>query len=254
MLLERAGAQTVAVGFGVVERNGSHVQKRRHRAGQHHEARVVVHALVQMLHVGACLAHAGCGLLGDARHEVQIEPLAILVRQRVDDGVLQLGHGVVALAERLAHVVVVAFGRYLHRPVAQIVVEQLIELVATRRRPEELEPDGVLHLVLEARDEAVRVLLAGLQKVVQHEDGPPHVILHVFDVADEQVGVAPCHAAASEVVLERVGAAAAGGAVARAAAAGEAGRHGVGKPTFHGQVARHVVVTQHALHGIVVVE
>ena len=71
---------------------------------------------------------------------------------------------------------------------------------------------------------------------------------------DEQVGVAPCHAAASEVVLERVGAAAAGGAVARAAAAGEAGCYGVGKPALHGQVARHVVVTQHALHGIVVVE
>ena len=95
-----------------------------------------------------------------------------------------------------------------------------------RRRSEELESDGVFYLALQAAYELARVFGARLQEVVQHEDGSPHMVLHVLDVADEQLRIAPRHAATSEVVLERVGAAAAGGAVARAAAAGEACRHG----------------------------
>ena len=58
-----------------------------------------------MLHVGTGFANACCGLLGDARHEVQIESRAVWMTQRIDDGVFQLLHGVVALAERLAHIV-----------------------------------------------------------------------------------------------------------------------------------------------------
>ena len=108
--------------------------------------------------------------------------------ERIDDGVFQLLHRVVALAEGLAHVVVVAFGRNLHRPAVEVVVEQRVEVVALRRRSEELEPDGVLHLAGEAVDEAVRVIGTCLQEVVEHEDGPPHVFLHVLDVADEQLG------------------------------------------------------------------
>ena len=46
MLLERASTQLVAVLLRVVERDGPHVQKRRHRRGQHHETRVVINALV----------------------------------------------------------------------------------------------------------------------------------------------------------------------------------------------------------------
>ena len=207
-----------------------------------------------MLHVGTGFAHAGGGLLGDTRHEVQVEALAVGVRQRVDDGVFQLAHGVMALAERLAHVVVMAFRGNFHRPALQVLVQHGVEIVAARRRAEELEPDGVLHLTAQAFDEFLRVLRAGLQEVVQHEDGPPYMLLHVLDVADEQLRVAPGHAPAAEVVFERVGAAATGGAVARAAAAGEACGYGVAQPALHGQVAGHVVVAQHALHGVVVVK
>ena len=46
VLLERTGAQLVAVGLRVVECDGSHVQKRCHGRGEHHQARVVVHALI----------------------------------------------------------------------------------------------------------------------------------------------------------------------------------------------------------------
>ena len=253
MLLERARAQLVPVMLGVVERDRAHIQKWRHGAGHNHQARIVIHALVQMLHVRAGLAHAGGSLLGNARHEIQVETVAVGVRKRLDNRIFQLCHFVVTLAERRAHVVVVAFGGNLHRPAFQIGVKHVVEVVAARRWAEKLKANGVLHFALQAANELLGVCGAGLQEVVQHENGPPYVILHVLDVANKQLGVAPRNFAPPEMVLERVSAAAACGAVARASAARQAGGHGVLQPTLHGQVAGEIKLSQHAFHGVVVI-
>ena len=97
-------------------------------------------ALVERLDVAGRLKDRLGGLSGDTGHEVEVEALAPVAQRRFDGRLDHLAR-VVLLAERGAHVVVVALDRYLDRVVIEMLVEELVELLG--RRLEELEADGV---------------------------------------------------------------------------------------------------------------
>ncbi len=235
MLLERLGAQRVAVLLGVVERDRAGVEERRHGAREAQQALVVADDLVEVPDVLGGLAHGRGGLRRDAGHEVQVEAAAPVLERR-DDRLLDLLHRVVLLAERRAHAVVVALDRDLDRVVVEVLVEELVELLGGRL--EELEADGVLHVdLLQAPHEVARVLAAGLQEVVEHEHRARDVLLDVRDVADEQLGIAEGDLVAAEVLAERRRRAAARHAVVRAAAARERRADGVLQPVLERDVA-----------------